>query len=181
MNFKAAELMQYNKSGNIKYGNNQVDHYSKAGSQMIIDYWEKNLIPTYGDNFKNVRSLFIDSLEFETHLDWTYGVADGFKKSRGYDLVKYLPAVYDTDAYGNFMGDPAPDFKFNMNNGAIKNDFCEYMTQLYIDNHIKPLKEFCNRHGVKLRYQTAYGKSLEVAQTAMYVDIPETESLYGSD
>ena len=168
-------------SGNVKYGNNQVDHFSREGSQMIIDYWEKNLIPAYGENFKNVRSLFIDSLEFETHLDWTYNLAENFKKFRGYDLIKYLPAVYDADAYGNFMGDPAPDFKFNLNNEQIKNDFREFLTQLYIENHIKPLKEFCNRHGVNLRYQTSYGKSLETAQTAMYPDIPETESLYGSD
>ena len=168
-------------SGNVKYGNNQVDHFSREGSQMIIDYWEKNLIPAYGENFKNVRSLFIDSLEFETHLDWTYNLAENFKKFRGYDLIKYLPAVYDADAYGNFMGDPAPDFEFNLNNEQIKNDFREFLTQLYIENHIKPLKEFCNRHGVNLRYQTSYGKSLETAQTAMYPDIPETESLYGSD
>lgn len=168
-------------SGNDKYGNNQVDHFSRAGSQMIIDYWEKNLIPAYGENFKNVRSLFIDSLEFETHLDWTYNLAENFKKSRGYDLIKYLPAVYDADAYGNFMGDPEPNFRFDLNNEQLKNDFREFLTQLYIENHIKPLKEFCNRHGVNLRYQTSYGKSLETAQTAMYPDIPETESLYGSD
>ena len=168
-------------SGNAKYGNNQVDHFSRAGSQMIIDYWEKNLIPAYGNNFKNVRSLFIDSLEFETHLDWTYNLAENFRKAKGYDLIKYLPAVYDADAYGNFMGNPAPDFEFNLNNEQIKNDFREFLTQLYIENHIKPLKEFCNRHGVNLRYQTSYGKSLETAQTAMYPDIPETESLYGSD
>lgn len=168
-------------SGNVKYGNNQVDHFSRAGSQMIIDYWEKNLIPSYGANFKNVRSLFIDSLEFETHLDWTPNLAREFKKSRGYDLVKYLPAVYDSDAYGNFMGDPAPDFKFNRNNEQLKNDFREFLTQLYIENHVKPLEEFCKRHGISLRYQTSYGKSLEVAQTAMYPDIPETESLYGND
>lgn len=168
-------------SGNVKYGNNQIDHFSRAGSQMIIDYWEENLLPAYGDNFKNVRSLFIDSLEFETHLDWTPGLAEGFKKARGYDLIKYLPAVYDKDAIGNYMGDPQPDFKFNKNNDAIKNDFREYLTQLYIENHVKPLKEFCNRHGVNLRYQTAYGKSLEAAQTALYPDIPETETLYGND
>ena len=168
-------------SGNVKYGNNQVDHFSRAGSQMIIDYWEKNLIPAYGNNFKNVRSLFIDSLEFETHLDWTYNLQNDFEKSLGYDLIKYLPAVYDADAYGNFMGDPAPDFRFDKNNEQIKNDFREFLTQLYIENHVKPLEEFCKRHGKNLRYQTGYGKSLETAQTAMYPDIPESESLYGND
>ena len=32
-----------------------------------------------------------------------------------------------------------------------------------------------------MRYQTSYGKDLELAQTAMYVTIPETETLYGGD
>lgn len=67
-------------SGNTKYGNNQVDHYSAAGTQMIIDYWQDELIPYYGDAWKNVRSLFVDSLEFETHLDWTYDLNKGFQE-----------------------------------------------------------------------------------------------------
>ena len=188
VNFKPRDDGEYvlfawyqHPSGNKKYGNNQIDHYSAAASKMIIDFWEQNLIPAYGNNFKHVRSLFIDSLEFETHLDWTPNLLSGFKKSRGYDLTPYLPALYDSDAIGNYMGDPAPDFTFDKNTDAVKNDYREYMTQLYIENHVKPLQEFCQRHGVKLRYQTSYGKSLETAQTALYPDIPETETLYGSD
>lgn len=168
-------------SGNQKYGNNQVDHYSKAGTQMIIDYWENNLIPYYGEDFKNVESLFIDSLEFETHLDWTYGLLEGFKEKNNYDIAAYLPALYDQDAIGNYMGDPEPDFTFNKNSEQLQNDFKDYLTDLYIENHIKPLQEFCSKHGVKLRYQTSYGKNLETARTAMYVDVPETETLYGDD
>lgn len=168
-------------SGNQKYGNNQVDHYSKAGSQMIIDYWENNLIPYYGDGFKNVKSLFIDSLEFETHLDWTYGLLTGFEEKNNYDVAAYLPAIYDQDAIGNYMGEPEPDFSFNKNNEALQNDFKDYLTDLYIENHLKPLQEFCQKYGLELRYQTSYGKTLETARTAMYVDIPETETLYGDD
>ena len=59
--------------------------------------------------------------------------------------------------------------------------FKEHLTQLYIENNIKPLSAFCQKHGLTLRYQTSYGKSLDVAETAMYPDIPETESLYGND
>lgn len=172
-------------SGNQKYGNNQLDHYSKEGTQMIIDYWEKELIPYYGSSWDSCRSLFIDSLEFETHLDWTYSLADTFKKSYNYDVITYLPAIYDSSdeftSIGNYMGDPVSTFSFDKNTEQLQNDYKENLTQLYIDNHIKPLQEFCKRNGVTLRYQTSYGKNLEVAQTAMYPDIPETESLYGND
>lgn len=172
-------------SGNQKYGNNQVDHYSKAGTQMIIDYWENNLIPYYGEAWENCRSLFIDSLEFETHLDWTYGLDKFFKKSYSYDIIPYLAAVYDSSdentSIGNYMGDPVPTFTFDKNTEQIQNDYKENLTQMYINNHVKPLEKFCKENNVTLRYQTAYGKNLEVAQTAMYPDIPETESLYGND
>lgn len=172
-------------SGNTKYGNNQVDHYSAAGTQMIIDYWEDELIPYYGDGWKNVRSLFVDSLEFETHLDWTYDLNKGFQEKYGYDIMPYLAAVYDSSdemsAIGNYMGDPVNTFTFNENTEQIKNDFREYLTELYIQNNIVPLQEFCQANGVSLRYQTSYGKSLNLLETAMYPDIPETESLYGND
>ena len=172
-------------SGNQKYENNQVDHYSKAGSQMIIDYWENELIPYYGDSFKNVRSMFIDSLEFETHLDWTYGLQESFQKANGYDITKYLAGIYDGSdewtAIGNYMGDPVPSFTFDTNEDQVVNDYKEHLTQLYIENNIEPLKEFCAKYGITLRYQTSYGKSLDTAETALYPDIPETESLYGND
>ena len=172
-------------SGNQKYGNNQIDHYSLAGSRMIIDYWENELIPYYGEAFKNCRSLFIDSLEFATHLDWTYGLAESFEEKNGYDLIKVLPAIYDGSgnwsSIGNVMGDPVPSFTFDQNTKEVINDFKEHLTQTYIENHIKPLREFCRRNGVTLRYQTSYGKSLNLGETALYPDIPETESLYGND
>lgn len=172
-------------SGNQKYENNQVDHYSKAGTQMIIDYWENELIPYYGKAWENCRSLFIDSLEFETHLDWTYGLEKEFSDSYDYDIIPYLAAIYDSSdestSIGNYMGDPEATFSFDINTEQVQNDFKENLTQLYINNHIKPLEEFCKDNGVTLRYQTSYGKNLEVAQTSMYPDIPETESLYGND
>lgn len=172
-------------SGNQKYENNQIDHYSKEGTQMIIDYWEKELIPYYDNAWQSCRSLFIDSLEFETHLDWTYDLADAFKNTYNYDVIAYLPGIYDASnemtSIGNYMGDPVSTFTFDKNTNQVQNDYKENLTQLYIENHIKPLEEFCKKNGVTLRYQTSYGKNLEVAQTAMYPDIPETESLYGND
>ena len=168
-------------SGNKTYDYYQVDHFGKAGSQAIIDYWENNLIPYYGEDFKNASALFIDSLEFKTHLDWAIGLLDEFKQFKNYDFSSYLPAVYDTDSLGNQNADPQPDFRFDQDNEALKNDFRDTLTHLYIENHLNPLSEFCDQHGVQLRYQTSYGKSLELAQTAMYVDIPETETLYSAD
>lgn len=168
-------------SANKTYGKYQIDHYGKAGSQAIIDYWENTLLPYYGDDFNNVTALFADSLEYQTHLDWTQGLLNQFKDYKGYDFTAYLPAVYEQQCRGDYFSEPNPDFKFNNNNIALMNDFKDVLTRLYIDNHLKPLKEFANKHGVALRYQTAYGKNLELPQTAGKIDIPESETLYGND
>ena len=169
-------------SGEKKYGNNQVDHYGKAGSQAIMDYWEEVLIPYYGDAFAQVESLFVDSLEFETHLDWTWGVLEDFQKRYQYELSPYLPAVYQAACGGNYASSPREgDFRFDEKNTQVLNDYKDEITQLYIENHLMPLAEWCQSMGKNLRYQTAYGKTLELGQTAMYVDIPETESLFGND
>lgn len=168
-------------SGNKTCQNLQLDHYSRKATKLLTDYWEKELIPCFGDNFRHTVSMFIDSLEFQTHLDWTRSFLDSFLADNGYDLAPYLPALYDEDSPGCFVSFPEPDFRFDEYNKQILNDYHEFVTRLYIENHLKPLTEFCERHEINMRYQTSYGKSLELAQTAMYVTIPETETLYGGD
>ena len=168
-------------SGNKAHGNYEIDHYGHAGAQVLIDYWEDNLIPHYGEDWKNVGALFSDSLEFETHLDWTDGLLDGFKAENGYDLAAYLPGLYEAAAVGNYQSNPTPDFKFDTKSAQVRNDYYRYLTHLYVENHLKPLNDFANRNGVDLRVQPGYGKNLDMARSAQYVDIPETESLYGDD
>lgn len=169
-------------SGERTCQNIQLDHYGRKASETLIRYWEKNIIPAYGPRFKNTVSMFIDSLEYVTHLDWTQGLLEQFERENGYDLTPFLPALYDSHTkYGNFADFPRPDFHFEKNSTQILNDYYEFLTRLYIENHLIPLTDFCEKHGLNMRYQTAYGKELELAQTAMYVSIPETETLYGGD
>lgn len=168
-------------SGSRTCGNLQLDHYGKAASKRLIDYWEEHFLPYYGDAVRCIDNMFIDSLEYTTHLDWTVGFLETFRETYGYDFTPYLPAVYDADWIGNFAQIPHPDFSFDRENGRLTNDFDAFLTDLYVENHLKPIEEFCRRHGFGLRYQTSYGKTLETAKTAMYVTVPETESLYGAD
>ncbi|MBE6542582.1 MAG: hypothetical protein E7672_09105 [Ruminococcaceae bacterium] len=160
---------------------NVIDHLGKYGTKMLTDYYEKIIFPALGDTYKLISSLFIDSLEFISHLDYTIGFKEMFIEKNGYDFTKYLPAVYDNDNLGLFDSAREPDFSFDKNNSRLVNSYDEFITHLYIENHLKPLAEFCDRHGMSLRYQTTYGKFFELAKTAGYVHIPETETLYGGD
>lgn len=56
-------------SGNKTCQNLQLDHYSPKATERLTGYWEKELIPYFGDDFSHMVSLFIDSLEFR-HI-WT--------------------------------------------------------------------------------------------------------------
>ncbi len=168
-------------SGEKTCQNLQLDHYSAAATRALTDYWEEELIPSYGAEFMHTAAMFIDSLEYPTHLDWTHGFLEAFQHRNGYDISPYLPAIYDPNCLGGFRSFPAPAFRFDRCSEQLINDYGEFLTFLYIENHLKPLDEFCRRHGVSMRYQTAYGKILELAQTAFYVTIPETETLYGGD
>lgn len=159
----------------------QADHFGKAAARRLTQYWEEVLLPYYGEDFGQTVAMFIDSLEFQTHLDWTPGFLKLFKEKNGYDLAPYLPAVYDPDSPGCFMDFPRPPFRFDLHSQEIINDYGEFLTWLYIENHLKPLCAFCEKHNISMRYQTAYGKILELAQTALHVHIPETETLYGGD
>lgn len=177
-------------AGNKKYGNIQLDHFSREAADALTSYWDENLVPYYGDAWKSVRSLFIDSLEFETQADWTYGIQDAFKARFGYDVTPYLPTIYDEGgnwedgnwgATGNYMGEPVPEFQFDKNSQKVLNDWRELLTELYETNHVQLIAEWAEANGVTLRYQTSYGKDMETAQSALYPDIPETESLFGND
>ena len=158
----------------------QIDHYGKAGTRKIIAFYEEEVLPALGEARSGITSLFVDSLEYNTHLDYTIGMREMFIEKNGYDFTKYLPAVYEQEWYGMFYS-VKPDFCFDEHNEQLKHSFYNFLTEIHIENHLEPLQEFCQRNGMTLRYQTAYGKLLELARTAGYVDIPETETLYGKD
>ncbi len=73
-------------------------------------------------------SLFIDSLEFQTHLDWTWGFLESFREENQYDLAPYLPALYDPDSPGCFVSFPVPEFRFDEHNDQIIRDYQEFLT-----------------------------------------------------
>lgn len=167
-------------SGQNILGIPQLDYLGKYGTKRFIKYHEDEFLPSLGEMRDYVTSYFIDSLEWVSHLDIVADFRNTFKEKRGFDITKYLPAIYEKDQFGCFSM-PRPDFSFDKHSDKIINSYGEFLTELYIENHLKPLRDFCKKNGLTLRYQTSYGKFFELQQTAMYVDIPDTETLYGKD
>lgn len=80
----------------IQNGSWAVDHFSAAGAQVIIDFWDEALLD---DNVKSLLKdvgnyMWEDSIEMSTAIWWTPGLPSAFQTSRGYNVTRYLPLLF---------------------------------------------------------------------------------------
>jgi hypothetical protein len=115
-----------------------IDHFSKAGSQATISYWEKNILsPKLRSLLRTVKgSIFEDSIEFEYSTLWTPLLPQEFKKRRGYDLFTVLPSIAQENQKRVFTFKDA-----ELARGAV-NDYWDTMGELYIENHARVIKKY---------------------------------------
>src|SRR5215471_5662356 len=103
-------------------------------------------------------AVFCDSLEVYNQ-DWTPDFLDEFKKRRGYDLERYLPAL---------IADTGPK-TFD-----IRRDWGKTLTELYNERFLVPLHEWAKRNHTLLRVQN-YGLPAVSLSGYANVDLPEGE------
>ncbi|QBI54056.1 glycosyl hydrolase [Streptomonospora litoralis] len=150
-----------------------VDHFGAAGTRAVTDFWDERILtPRIRRLLQGPAggALFEDSIEMETEATlWTAGMPEAFAEHTGYDLGPYLPVLVRAHedkvfSYGSETDRRAGD------------DYNGVLTRLYIDHHIRPLKEWA--HGLGLRYRIQpYGLQTDAAAKSAVVDIPEGESL----
>lgn len=81
-----------------------VDHFSAAGAQLVIDFWNQSLLG--GNTTEAIREVgnyfWEDSQEFnsKSNLLWTPELPRVFEKNRGYAFEKYIPFVYGVTSSG---------------------------------------------------------------------------------
>ncbi|WP_240647498.1 glycosyl hydrolase [Paenibacillus nanensis] len=187
---------QTNGQMNNSIGAPVIDHFTKAAAEAITGFWDERLL---GDPHlrmlyeKNAGCLFCDSIELNATMlggmygaqplavsIWTPELLDEFRERRGYDLTPYLPSIFIKGLYQlsvrNADDDAEFDFEDRSSNRRIRNDFYLTLTEMFRDNHVRVIREWANRHNMRLRYQT-YGLPTELTNGLLEVDIPETESL----
>ncbi|MQY21618.1 glycosyl hydrolase [Nocardia macrotermitis] len=148
-----------------------VDHFGPDGAQAVIDYWGRNLLPDpILDLLRDVGgSIFEDSLELKAVVYWTPNMPREFAERRGYDLTRYLPLIAGT----GFSYDDATTTR-------VRHDYDQTISDLYLDNRVDKLKQWCESLGLRFRNQP-YGAPLDSTLAAARTDIPEGESLAFSD
>lgn len=72
-------------------------------------------------------------------------------------------------------------YHYHMEDGKFSeklyNDLYQTMTDMYMDNMLKPMQEWLHSVGMTLRAEISYGLPFEISQPGKYVDGIETESL----
>lgn len=63
----------------------------------------------------------------------------------------------------------------------VRNDHKDVLTELYCKYHLEGLTQWANSLGLQYRDQVVYSALRDMMTAAMYVDVPETESLYFMD
>jgi hypothetical protein len=160
-----------------------VDHFGASGSQAIIDFWENNVLtPELRTAMKaSGGSLFFDSLELNRNGDpvrfWTDNFLTEFQKRRGYSLVPYLPVLATAD---NTTLKSTPSFDFSGGVGErVRQDYQQTLSDLFVANHIDPLKDWAHSYDMNLRGQgyLEWGPGvINDTDAALALDIPEQEA-----
>jgi len=174
-----------NPACSTAYAVNYMDRY---GIDAVTNYWDTVVLtPQMRRDLKRCGRgmLYMDSLELFTYGAggqlFGYHFMEEFTKRRGYDLTPYLPFVvrhYPSRA-ANI------DYCFHMDTPVfqekLRNDFCQTLTELYMENTLRPLQAWAHTADLQLRAEIAYGLPLEISLPGKYVDGIETESLeFGS-
>ncbi len=180
------------------------NYFDERGVEALRRFWEKYYLDDPELNAKILEGdvqLFMDSLEIrygeaESVNGSSYGGGIGFTwwaedareefiARKGYDILPYLFLIrgisvnfaqamdvyYDTDV-GYY------DLADNVSlREKIINDWQSFLTELYEERMLLPLKEWLNSVGIKTRAQISYGKPFEITEPSAYVDYPEAENL----
>ncbi|CAN5723926.1 glycosyl hydrolase [soil metagenome] len=103
-------------------------------------------------------AVFSDSLE-AYGSDWTPGLADEFKRRRGYDLIPHLPELVAG-------GTPSAE--------AVRHDWGQTLTELVNENYLTQINNWAIAHRTKFRSQT-YGEPSVTFSSQKLVGLPEGE------
>ena len=142
-------------SVSTSYTLNYIERY---GIEAFIDYWESTVLTH--ELKKNMEEngrgmMYMDSLELGTFGKggqfWGYHFLEEFKKRRGYDLTPYLPFVLKEAGMMQKVYRYFYHCEDEIFTEKLLNDLYQTMTDLYMDNMLKPMQEWLHSHNMALR------------------------------
>ncbi len=176
-----------NPSASVNY---TVSYIDRHGVDAVIDYWGSVVLTPElrAQIAKNPRTqMYMDSLELSTYgaggLFWGHTFPEEFRVRRGYDIEPWLPFLtrsiflFTVTTRYHFAADEASRTLVE----KVRHDYVRTLTDLYIENMLRPFAEFLHGVGITLRSEISYGLPFELTRPGPEVDGIETESLeFGS-
>ncbi|WP_431277950.1 glycosyl hydrolase [Leifsonia poae] len=170
-------------SASVNYTINYLD---PDGTEALTAYWDSVVLtPGLREQIaKNPRAqMYMDSLELSTFgaggLFWGRTVAREFRERRGYDITRWLPFLTRKVlmmAVGTTY-DNEPLEAQTVTVEKVRFDYVRTLTDLYIENMLRPFATFLHENGLTLRSEISYGLPFELTRPGPEVDGIETESL----
>ena len=140
----------------------ECDKLSRAAADFHYDHFLTPLLKALGPELaRGLAGQHVDSYEAGWQ-NWTRDFPQDFRARRGYEMLKYLPAVT-----GRMVGDAQTTERFLW-------DFRRTIGDLYADNHYGRLAQRSHQDG--LRFSTEpYGGPFEFVQAGTRADLPMIE------
>lgn len=166
--------------------NYTVNYLDRDGVDAVIEYWRDVVLTPELKNqiAKNPRAqMYMDSLELNVWgaggMFWGRTVAEEFRTRRGYDITPWLPFLVRRT--GMFAASTVytyePDEAHRVDVEKVRFDYVRTLTDLYIENMLRPFSAFLHENGLLLRAEISYGLPFELTRPGTDVDGIETESL----
>ncbi|GAA4179329.1 glycosyl hydrolase [Gryllotalpicola koreensis] len=174
-------------SASVNYTINYLD---RDGVDALTHYWRTVVLTPElkADIARNPRAqMYMDSLELTTWgeggMFWGRSVAEEFRRRRGYDIVPWLPFLVRSAPMmaASTAYHYEPEAAHSVTVGKVRFDYVRTLTDLYIENMLRPFASFLHENGILLRSEISYGLPFELTRPGPEVDGIETESLeFGS-
>jgi hypothetical protein len=170
--------------------NYTVNYVDPDGAQAVIEYWDSTVLTAElrEQIRRNPRAqMYMDSLELFTTgaggLLWGRTVAEEFRARRGYPITPWLPFLTRDVVFfassTTYHHEPRDEHRTTVE--KVRFDYVRTLTDLYIENMLRPLASFLHDNDILLRAEISYGLPFELTRPGPEVDGIETESLeFGS-
>ncbi|MFG1964844.1 glycosyl hydrolase [Nonomuraea sp. NPDC049028] len=166
--------------------NYTVNYLDRDGVDAVIDYWDSVVLtPELREQIsRNPRAqMYMDSLELSVYgaggMFWGRTVAREFRARRGYDLTRWLPFLIRSAPFmavsTTYHNDVREEHRVTVE--KVRFDYVRTLTDLYIENMLRPFATFLHDNGISLRAEISYGLPFELTRPGPEVDGIETESL----
>ncbi|GAB3263067.1 hypothetical protein GCM10027347_29360 [Larkinella harenae] len=151
-----------------------IDHFDSTATRMHVMYFIDRLKPRVGDFSKSaLKNLYLASYEAK-EFTWTPTLPAAFRDLHGYDLYKFLPAIFNKEWYSTAMAE------------AFQFDFNKTLSELMINNHYRKSKEICNAHGLQIISESGgpghlHHIPVETLKALGALDVPRGEFWYNRE